>query len=159
MDLPEPWHPVVLRLTYVFFFLAAFATAATMGLALRGRHPDHAPFYVTLVADAVVVIFTLYCANAADSQGRSIRKSTMRACANPKCSRQVFFSVSSQKWLHWGGGLSETCVKRLDTTAAPSNSQDYSFTNHQPTDLATSLGQMRRGEGTKVRSKDDPAVT
>jgi len=144
---------------YVLFFVSATATAGAMGLSLRAHHPDNAPFYVTLVVDAAVVICALYCTSAADSRDRSVRKGTMGACANPECSRQVFFSVSSQKWLHWGGNFSETCIKKLDASAAPANSQDYSFTNHLPTDLAASLGQMRRGDGTKVRPKDAQSTT
>ena len=125
-----------------------------MGIALRPNHPNHLLLYSTFAVDAVVVAFALYCASATDSRWRSTRKRTLGPCANPECSRQVFFNVNAQEWLHWGGNFSATCIKKLDTTAAPANPQDYSCTDHLATDMTTSLGQMRRGEGTKVRPKN-----
>jgi hypothetical protein len=117
MELPKPWHPVLLRLNYVLVVVVAGATAAVLGQS--ERHADHPLLYGIFILDGLVFVAVMYCAVATDSRSRSVRKQTLGPCANPECSRQVFFNVRSQEWLHYGANYETACIKELGTTAGP----------------------------------------
>jgi peptidoglycan/LPS O-acetylase OafA/YrhL len=79
MDLPDRWHPTLLKVLYAVGILLVFTTAYVAGK--NAHHQAHPLLYATFALDAAVAVITLYCGNESDRRCRSTRKRTSGPCA------------------------------------------------------------------------------
>jgi len=116
MELPTRWHSALVTTSYVLIVLWGLAISAVMGI--NERHQNHPLLYGSFAVGGLIAAWALYCAFKAGHRYDTTKRVTTGPCANQECSREVYWDVNRQSWLHLGS-FKVTCAKKLDTVASP----------------------------------------